>query len=121
MNPQLTTTLIFLMKNIITSKYSIVIFMKIRSLKKKTLVTLILLSWPAALMANAITTVVMKKLLPTNADTDSIMSPFSAESPPAAIAEKTSGAPLPNARRVTPARDSERDSFSEIASRAGDR
>jgi len=31
--------------------------------------------------------------------------PFS--SPPAAIAAKTSGAPLPRAKRVTPARDSE--------------
>lgn len=45
--------------------------------------------------------------------------PFS--SPPAAIAANTSGAPLPRAKRVTPARDSEHYNLSEMASRAGER
>ena len=42
-------------------------------------------------------------------------------SPPAAMAAKTSGAPFPRARRVTPASDSEHWNFSEIASKVGER
>ena len=94
---------------------------KIRSLVKKCFVTLIFLLGSEAFTAKNITIVVMKKELPIRALTESMMSPLPSESPPAAMAEKTSGAPLPRARRVTPAKDSEQDSLSEIRSRAGER
>ena len=94
---------------------------KIRSLVKKCFVTLILLSGSEALTARYITIVVIKKELPIRALTDSMISPFPSESPPAAIAAKMSGAPFPRASNVTPAKDSEQDSLSEMHSRAGDK
>lgn len=92
-----------------------------RSRKKKCFVTRIFLLGSEALTAKNMTTVVMKKEDPTSAVTESMMSPFSAESPPAAMAENTSGAPFPSANKVTPARDSLQESFSEIASKDGER
>ena len=105
----------------INRRYTIVMLRKIRSLVKKCLVTRIYLFGSDAFTARYITTVVMKKALPMRALTESMMSPFPSESPPAAIAEKTSGAPFPRASRVTPAKDSEQDSLSEMRSRAGER
>ena len=67
------------------------------------------------------TTVVIKSTEPIRPLTARLISLFSPESPPAAIAEKTSGAPLPRASKVTPAIDSEQLNLSEIASKAGDR
>ena len=64
------------------------------------------------------TTQEMKNEEPINEETCKL-SPSS--SPPAAIDEKISGAPLPRANRVTPASDSEHDNLSEIASSAGER
>ena len=65
--------------------------------------------------------VVMKNALPIRELTESRMAPLSAESPPAATAEKTSGAPFPRARRVTPARDSLHENLIETASKHGER
>lgn len=70
---------------------------------KKFLVTLICLSG-AALNERPITKLTMKKEEPIKEATCKFR-PDS--SPPAAIAANTSGAPLPRANRVTPARDSE--------------
>ena len=67
-----------------------------------------------------ITTEVIKKAEPIKQLTVKVMSPPSPPLP-ADIAAKTSGAPLPRARRVTPANDSEHENFSEMASKAGER
>lgn len=80
-----------------------VIIKNITSRMKKFLVTCILRSG-AALSETPITTVTMKKDEPINDATCRFKPP---SSPPAAIAAKTSGAPLPKANRVTPAIDSE--------------
>ena len=98
-----------------------VIKRKIKSLKKNLFVTLIDFCSPDAYTLRAITTVVMNKQLPIKLLIKSMRSPFSGESPPAAIAENTSGAPLPKASSVTPANDSEHLNLSEMASKAGDR
>lgn len=63
-----------------------------------------------------------KSPLPNNAATgNNALPPPPPPSPPAAKAANTSGAPLPNAKSVTPAKDSEQPNFSDIASKAGDR
>lgn len=92
----------------------------IRSLKKNLFVTLTFLL-SATFTTNAMTTVVMKKTDPISPLTANMTSLFSPESPPAAIAENTSGAPFPSASKVTPAIDSEHLNFSDIASKAGDK
>ena len=95
-------------------------FKKNESLKKNIFVTLILPSSEVeALIDNHITTHEMNNAEPTKALTckltdDSVV-------PPADNEAKTSGAPLPSASNVTPARDSEQLSFSDITSRAGDK
>lgn len=94
-----------------------VIIRNTTSLMKKFRVTLIFLSG-AARRDTPITKLTMKKDEPISEATCKFK-PFS--SPPAAIAAKTSGAPFPKAKRVTPARDSEQENLSEIASKAGER
>ena len=98
-----------------------VISKKDKSRKKNLFVTLIDCYLPDDITLTNMTTVVMKKELPMRLLTMRKISPFSGESPAAAIAENTSGAPFPKASNVTPASDSEHLNFSEIASRAGER
>lgn len=94
---------------------------KIRSLRKNLLVTLIYFvsPWEAPTL-KYMTTQVMKRADPERALTISKRS-SGFPPPPAEMAANTSGAPFPRARSVTPARDSEHESFSEIASNAGER
>ena len=74
----------------------------------------------------AVTTVEMKTAEPTRAlmERSSFSVSWSPELDPdwaAAIAEKTSGAPFPKARRVTPASDSDSLNFMTIYSSEGDK
>lgn len=92
---------------------------KMRSLRKNLLVTLIY-SPLEAFTLKYMTTQVIKRAEPDRALTISKRS-LGSPPPPAEMAANTSGAPFPRARSVTPARDSEHDNFSEIASRAGER
>ena len=66
------------------------------------------------------TTLVMKKVPPTMMDIDFVAA-ASSMSDTAAMAAKTSGAPLPRAKRVTPASDSGILNASTIASSDGDK
>ena len=105
----------------VTIKYMTVIAKKMRSLRKNLLVTLIYFVRPSeAFTLKYMTTQVMKRADPDRALTISKRSEGSPP-PPAEMAANTSGAPFPRARSVTPARDSEQESFSEIASNAGER
>ena len=103
----------------ITNKYMTVNVKKMRSLRKNLLVTLIY-SPLEAFTLKYMTTQVTKRAEPDRALTISKRS-LGSPPPPAEMAANTSGAPFPRARSVTPARDSEHDNFSEIASRAGER
>ena len=103
----------------ITNKYITVNVKKMRSLRKNLLVTLIY-SPLEAFTLKYMTTQVIKRAEPDRALTISKRS-LGSPPPPAEMAANTSGAPFPRARSVTPARDSEHDNFSEIASRAGER
>ena len=105
----------------VTIKYMTVSVKKMRSLRKNLLVTLIYFVWPwEAFTLKYMTTHVIKRADPDRALTISNRSEGSPP-PPAEMAAKTSGAPFPRASSVTPARDSEHDSFSEMASNAGER
>ena len=103
----------------VTSKYMTVNAKKMRSLRKNLLVTLIYFPLEAFTL-KYMTTHVIKRAEPDRALTISKRS-LGSPPPPAEMAANTSGAPFPRARSVTPARDSEHDSFSEMASRAGER
>ena len=103
----------------VTNKYMTVNVKKMRSLRKNLLVTLIY-SPLEAFTLKYMTTQVIKRAEPDRALTISKRS-LGSPPPPAEMAANTSGAPFPRARSVTPARDSEHDNFSEIASRAGER
>jgi hypothetical protein len=103
----------------VTNKYMTVNVKKMRSLRKNLLVTLIY-SPLEAFTLKYMTTQVIKRAEPDRALTISKRS-LGSPPPPAEMAANTSGAPFPRARSVTPARDSEHDSFSEMASRAGER
>ena len=70
-----------------------------------------------------ITTELMKNVPPTTIDIDLVADNIESEllSFAAAIAEKTSGAPFPNARKVTPANESDNLNRVVIVSRDGER
>lgn len=70
-------------------------------------------------MDSHMTTHVMKRAEPARALTWRLTA--ASVLPPADMDANTSGAPLPRAKSVTPARDSEQLSLSEITSKAGDK
>lgn len=115
MKLQAIATVISLITNNINSKYTSMNINTIKSLIKNFLFTSTEPFTPA-FVTKKMTTVVMKSDEPNNGLIELI-----ALSSPDEIDEKTSGAPFPKARRVTPASDSGILNFTVINSSAGDK
>jgi hypothetical protein len=87
-----------------------------RSLRKRELVTWIFLSGSAAFVDSQTTKLEMNSEEPRRG-----LKVDTASGPPAEMEVKTSGAPFPNARRVTPAKDSEIPNLTVMYSSEGER